>query len=179
MWLVNENITLRALEPEDLDLLYSWENQSEHWDSTSTIQPYSRFALREYISQAAANIYESKQLRLMIKDNQTQQTVGTVDLYNLDIHHSRVAVGLFVASEFQGNGYAKSALQLVEDYVFNYLNINQLYAEVSVENKVSIQLFSRAGFKVSYLQQWIKTAQGFEDVGFFQKFGEKKLKNKD
>ena len=175
MWLVNENITLRALEPEDLDLLYKWENQSEHWDSTSTIQPYSRFALKEYISQAAANIYESKQLRLMIEDNSSKQTVGTIDLYNFDIQHSRVAVGLFVASEFQGKGYAKSALKLVEDYVFNYLKINQLYAEVSVENKVSIQLFSQADFKATYLKQWIKTAKGFEDVGFFQKLRAEKV----
>ena len=34
--LVGENISLRALEPEDLDLFYQWENDSSIWKISQT-----------------------------------------------------------------------------------------------------------------------------------------------
>ncbi len=169
MWLENEYIKLRALEPEDLDLLYQWENQSEYWDSTSTIQPYSRFAIKEYISRIATNVYENGQLRLMIVDKLTDETIGTVDLFDLDMHNSRIAFGFFVAGKHQGKGFGKLTLSLIEEYVFNYLSINQIYAEVSVGNHVSAHIFRQASFQENRLLQWKKIKDEFEDVFLFQK----------
>lgn len=174
MWLSNDYIKLRALEPEDLDLLYSWENQSEFWDSTSTIQPYSRFALKEYISQIAANIYETGQLRLMIVEKENGQTVGTIDLYDFDIHHSRLAVGLFVAPEYQSKAYGTTSLKLIEDYVFNFLKINQIYCYVAKDNHISLKLFRSADYQETTIKAWIKTDKGFSDVSFFQKIKQDK-----
>ena len=42
-------MTLRALEPQDLDLLYTIENQQEMWDVCDTNVPYSRFDLDQYL----------------------------------------------------------------------------------------------------------------------------------
>ena len=36
-------VVLRALEPEDLDLLYGIENNPEVWDVSPTNVPYSRY----------------------------------------------------------------------------------------------------------------------------------------
>jgi diamine N-acetyltransferase len=93
MLLQNENIHLRPVEPEDLELLYRWENNPEIWSISDTRQPYSRFVLRQYIADSDKSIYEIRQLRLMIVDNISNETVGTVDLYDYDIHNSRVALG--------------------------------------------------------------------------------------
>ena len=38
--LVGENIRLRALEPEDLDLFYKWENDSSIWKIAKLISPF-------------------------------------------------------------------------------------------------------------------------------------------
>src|ERR1035437_8901968 len=123
----NENIRLRAVEPEDLDLLYVWENNPLLWEVGNTRNPYSRYVLKQYIIDSDKDIYENKQLRLMIVQIKTGLTIGTVDLFDFDIHNSRIALGLYVDAAFQGNGFAKSSLHLVEEYVFNYLKINQLY----------------------------------------------------
>ena len=48
-FLESENLLLRALEPEDLDILYEWENDPELWKYGSTLTPYSKFALRDYL----------------------------------------------------------------------------------------------------------------------------------
>lgn len=65
--LENETIRLRALEPEDLELLYRWENNPELWSLGNTMSPYSRYILKEYIRESHRDIFDLKQLRLMIE----------------------------------------------------------------------------------------------------------------
>ena len=169
--LQNDTILLRALEPEDLELLYLWENNSLLWDVGNTRAPYSRFALKQYIEQSELNIYESKQLRLMMVSAKTDEILGTVDLFDLDIHNSRIALGLYVDPKFQGNGFAKSALKLVENYVFNFLQINQLYCEIAENNIASRMMFEKEGYESNcILKNWIKTVDGFVNIIVFQRF---------
>jgi diamine N-acetyltransferase len=177
--LENEKIRLRAVEPEDLDRLYMWENNSQLWDAGNTRNPYSRFMLKQYINESERDIYESKQLRLMMVSKKTGETVGTIDLFDFEIHNSRIALGLFVDATFQGNGYAKTSLKLVEEYVFEYLKINQLYVQISQNNIASIGMFEQENFeKTGILKNWIKTLDGFENIVVFQQFSENYLKKK-
>lgn len=62
----DENILLRALEPEDLEYLYKWENDMDLWDVSDTLTPFSHYTLKKYIENSHEDIYTSKQLRLMI-----------------------------------------------------------------------------------------------------------------
>jgi len=169
----NETILLRAIEPEDLDRLYAWENNSQLWDVGNTRNPFSRFVLRQYIVDSDKDIYENKQLRLMIVCKATGETVGTVDLFDFDLHNSRIALGLFVDAAFQGKGYAKASLRLVEEYVFNYLKINQLYCHIAQTNTASMHMFEQEQYeKTGLLKDWIKTANGFQNIIVFQQFRE-------
>ena len=63
-------ITLRALEPEDLDALYAIENDVECWDVGHTSVPYSRYALHDYIANASADIYADRQVRRAIANEE-------------------------------------------------------------------------------------------------------------
>lgn len=74
--LQNNVVRLRAPEPEDLELLYSWENNPEWWELGNTLAPYSRYLLKEYIAESHRDIFDLKQLRLMIDLCSTGQTVG-------------------------------------------------------------------------------------------------------
>ncbi len=178
MALANKKLILRAVEPEDLELLYLWENMPEYWNTGNTRQPYSKFALKNYISQLHANIYDAGQLRMMMVSQADKETVGTVDLFDFDIHHSRVALGLFVAPDQHRKGYAKAALQLIENYVFDFLKINQLYCFIAVENKASVKLFSNENFSKVRLEKWIKSSADYDDVYIFQQFREDYLAKK-
>ena len=57
--LVGEHIKLRALEPEDLDVLFAAENDSNHWEFSGTLAPYSRDLLKKYIANAHQDIFEA------------------------------------------------------------------------------------------------------------------------
>ena len=169
----NENIRLRAVEPEDLDRLYAWENNTQLWDVGNTRNPYSRYILKQYIVNSDKDIYESKQLRLMMVSVKTGDTVGTVDLFDFDIHNSRIALGLYVDAAFQGKGYAKASLRLVEEYIFDYLNVNQLYCHIAETNTASMSMFEQEQYeKAGLLKDWIKTANGFENIVTFQQLKE-------
>jgi len=42
------SISLRAVEPADIDLLYHWENDTSIWKVSNTLTPYSHFQIEEY-----------------------------------------------------------------------------------------------------------------------------------
>ena len=66
--MINDDIIrLRALEPEDLECLYQWENDMDLWEVSDTLTPFSLFTLKKYIETCHLDIYTTKQLRLMIE----------------------------------------------------------------------------------------------------------------
>ena len=53
----NQLVQLRALEPEDIDKLYIWENDPNVWHVGQTNAPFSRFLLSKYIDSNENDIY--------------------------------------------------------------------------------------------------------------------------
>ena len=163
-------ITLRAVEPQDLEFLYRCENDMPLWAYGTNKEPVSVFALKEYINSCGKGIYESKQLRLMIVLNEQDKTVGAVDLYDFDYFNSRAGVGIYVMQEYQNQGIGAETLQLLTEYAFNFLNIHQLYAFVSADNEKSAKTFIKAGFALTAtLNDWQKNGNSFSDVNIFTK----------
>ena len=167
--LKGENIQLRALEPSDLETLYQWENDTSIWKVSQTIVPFSKHMLTEYLANAHQDIFTAKQLRLIIEKE--GRSIGTIDLFDFEPTHQRVGVGIWIADEGERQkGYAKEALRLMIDYVFNQLQLNQIYCNISSTNKVSINLFSSLDFiLVGVKKNWNKTQEGWEDELLFQR----------
>lgn len=170
MLLKNSQIALRAVEPEDLDILYKWENTTELWIHGNTLAPYSKLVLRQYINDALEmDIYQSKQLRLMIDLTDEEKTVGTVDLYEIDAHNRRAGIGILIDEEYRQKKIATQALQLMAEYAFDFLFLHQLYAYISMSNTKSLSLFEKAGYKeVGILKDWVQRGETFEDVQLSQ-----------
>lgn len=167
----NDNITLRAVEPEDLEFLYSCENNTKIWRYGSTTAPYSRFALKQYIADAQNDIYTNKQLRLIICTRlNPQKAIGAVDLFDFDPFHQRASVGIVIdGQENQRHGYAEQSLQLIAEYCFTFLNLHQLHCAIAANNEPSIRLFGKLGFiQCGQRIDWIKTENGFIDELEFQ-----------
>lgn len=172
--LENEIVKLRPPELPDIELLYVWENNMEIWKASNTITPFSRFVLKRYIETSHLDIWETKQLRLIIEaKNQSSLMfvpVGLVDLFDFDPFHLRAGVGILVANqEFRQKGYATEALKLLIRYAFNTLQIHQLYCNISAENTISLQLFKNIGFEeIGIKKDWLKTINGWQDEVMLQ-----------
>lgn len=155
--LTGNTLSLRALEPEDLEFVYSIENDESVWEVSSTQTPYSRFLIRQYLENAHQDIYEAKQLRLAICLKTNGTTIGLIDLYDFDPANRRAGIGIVIQhAEERGKGYGKEALGLLINFAFTHLNLHQLYATVGEDNTVSLQLFTGFGFQiVGTKKDWI------------------------
>lgn len=171
MFLKDGHIELRALEPEDIPLLYRWENDTTLWSFGVTITPYSRHALTEYVNKYShRDIYEAGQLRLAIEEISHRQAIGLVDLFDLDIHNRRAAVGILIDPNFRKRGRGSAALNLLASYAFHFLHLHQLYVHIPADNPASLALFRRCGYhEAGRLTGWsIRSDNSFVDTFLFQ-----------
>jgi len=163
-------IRFRALEPEDIDILFEWENDAEIWEISNTYEPYSKYILAKYIKDSQRDIYESKQVRMII-ESIDGKAVGAIDLFDFDPFHFRAGVGILIHDQKDRKlGYATDALQLLCTYAANYLRLHQLYANISEDNLASIHLFKNAGFEIiGTKKDWRRTLDGWKNELMFQK----------
>ncbi|MFH2141525.1 MAG: GNAT family N-acetyltransferase [Bacteroidota bacterium] len=155
--LESQRIKLRAIEPEDLELFYLWENNPDIWRVSNTLVPFSKFILRKYIENSHLDIFQTKQTRFMIVQIQTQKTIGTIDLFDFDSLNRRVGIGILIAeNEFKNKGYAYESIDIIKKYCFSFLDLHQIYCNIFEYNIASINLFKKAGFKqTSCKKDWI------------------------
>lgn len=164
-----KKISLRALEPSDVDLLYKWENDRSIWTLSNTVSPFSRFVLEQYVMNSHIDIYTTKQLRLMIELADTGKTIGAIDLFEFDPHNRRVGVGIFISDEERDKGYASSTLDLIINYCFNTLMVHQIFCNISADNKKSHFLFKNKGFKlIGVKKEWLLVENKWMDEFIFQ-----------
>jgi diamine N-acetyltransferase len=162
-------IVLRAPEPSDIDILYKWENDEKIWSVSNIITPFSKHTISKYIENSHIDLYESKQLRLMIDviegDDSLKRTIGTVDLFEFDPFHNRAGIGILIGEENdRKKGYASIVLDKIILYAFDTLQVHQLFCNISEENEESLMLFKKKGFKVTGTKkEWLKTKNGFKD----------------
>ena len=163
-------IRLRAMEPEDLDLLYGIENDSQLWDISTNNVPYSRYLLHDYIATSSGDIYADRQVRLII-ENRVGETVGLADLTNFDAKNCRAEVGLVIVSKHRHCGYGQQALMQLADYARRVLHLHQLYAIVDIANAHSLQVFQKAGFaETARLEDWLYDGREYHQAVLVQIF---------
>lgn len=174
----NPKVTLRAVEPEDVDRMYIWENDPELWPCGIVHAPLSRHQLWEYANSADFNPLTNGQLRMIIEvEDEGEQTAesgrdvrnhglkipcGTIDLYDVDARNGRAFVGIMLTREFRGKGIASEALESICKYAREALGLRLLAAEISADNLSSLNLFRRARFEqMGARPDWFLRPTGF------------------
>ena len=166
--LQRDGYRLRAPEPEDLGCMMQFENTPTLWEVSNTTGPYSRFQLKQYMETNQNNLYEDKQLRLMI-ENPDKQVVGIIDICNFDPFHNRAEIGIVIAGLYQGKGIGTLALLLLKEHCFDFLGIHQLYAYIDSGNASCKKLFQKCGFEeCAFLKGWMRTGKHYRDVVMMQ-----------
>lgn len=170
-FLEGKSVRLRALEPEDLTLLYQVENDPSIWNTSNATMPYSKFFLKQYLENQQGDIFTDKQLRLVIEHKEDRLPVGIIDLFEFCPLHQRVEVGVIVLEHVRSLGYGREAVQLIKDYAFNHLMMHQITAKVAVNNIPSLKMFKACNFKeTASLKDWLFTSDGFIDILVLQCF---------
>ncbi|CAM1350198.1 GNAT family N-acetyltransferase [Tenacibaculum ascidiaceicola] len=171
--LTGTHIKLRALEPEDLEFLFQIENNESFWEVSHTQAPFSKFLLKQYLENAHLDIFEAKQLRLVIDKKSTGKSIGMIDLFDFNPQHKRAGIGILIHPDFQQKGFASEALQLLINYCFTHLHLHQLYANITNNNTNSLHLFEKQNFKqIGIKKDWIFYNGTYKDELLFQLINE-------
>lgn len=167
---MNETI-LRPLEPEDLDVLYTIENDLELWNAGYTTVPYSRYILHEYIANSTCDIYADRQVRLMAVTKDGGDVVGIVDVTGFEPRHNRAELGLVVRKEHRHKGYGRNIVEKIIEYSREVIHLHQIYVVIDIDNEMSIELFKNCGFTVShYLEDWLYDGVKYRKAAFLTLF---------
>lgn len=169
--LSSSNIYLRAVEPEDLDFLYRWENCVEVWGDSNTLAPYSKLAIKEFIERSLSeSVFEMKQVRFMVCLCENDMVVGTADIFDIDGFNNRGEIGLLIDNNFRGRGFAKEVLDILCNYAKDILLLNQLCVHIATDNSSCLELFKKSDFiNCGTIKEWFRRKEGYKDVVFLQK----------
>ena len=163
------SIRLRAIEPEDLDLLYRIENDVKLWNIGTTNVPYSRYILHDYVANASDDIYTDRQVRMMV-ENEQHEVVGIADVVSFDPSNCRAEVGLIILNDYRRQGYGSSTLEAVAEYALSVLHLHQLYAYIDVTNEASLRLFQKMGYETSAtIKDWLYDGMNYRDAVLVQR----------
>ena len=161
-------VHLRAIEPEDLDLLYRIENDQTLWHLGTTNVPYSRYTLHDYVATSSDDIYVDRQVR-MIVENDAAEIVGIADVVSFDPANRRAEVGLIVMEAFRQQGYGSSVLSEIARYALDVLHLHQLYAFIDRRNEASLSLFRKMGYQESsVITDWLYDGREYHDAVLMQ-----------
>jgi diamine N-acetyltransferase len=168
MFISEESISLRIAEPEDARTIYEWENDRSLWRVSETSNPISQFQIEQFLL-GNGDLVTNRQLRLMIDLKSTDKAIGCVDLFEYDPINGHIGIGILIEQAYRGQGYAKKALALCIDYLFNNVMVHQIHCLIDIQNVESQHIFEKLGFKsCGTRKDWIKTPEGYVDAIFYQ-----------
>ena len=164
---------LRALEPEDLELLYTIENDTEMWNVGSQTAPLSRFHLRDYIANNACDIYKDEQVRYIIEvtEGKRKEAIGIIDLFNFSPQHNRAELGVAILKKHARCGYAQRAISEISKIGKNIIHLKQIYAIVPEEHHASLRMLEKSGFCFGgTLKEWLYNGEKYANATIMQLF---------
>lgn len=139
---MDNEIRLRALEQTDLRFIHQLNNNRSimsYWFE----EPYeSYYELEELFRK---HIHDNNERRF-IAENSDKQSVGLVELVEIDSIHRKAEFQIIIAPDFQGCGYARTLINKALNYAFTILNLHKVYLSVAVNNEKAIHLYEDCGF---------------------------------
>lgn len=161
------NISLRAPELADVDMMYRLENDPLVAQVSWGQGPVSRQMLWNYVHDYCADPLADHQMRLMIEAD--GETVGCLDISDIDTLNKRGFIGIGIEEKHRGRGVATEALRQAIAFSRDTLGLHQLVAIVPRGNAASMRLFEGNGFRTAgCLRSWIRSGNSYEDAIILQ-----------
>jgi RimJ/RimL family protein N-acetyltransferase len=147
--LFGEIVMLREYKREDLQYIRKWVNDPEVVDNLSDIFliPHSVDVTEDFLNSALKGSRQNT-YSFVIAARETEAYIGQVDLMNIDWKNRSAEVGIVIGeAENRGRGIGSETLRVLQEFVFNRLNMNRLQIIVHSYNTRAHQCYLKSGFK--------------------------------
>lgn len=146
--IITPRLALRDLEPSDGPRIFSYHRRPEvarfqSWgtDSVDSIQTYIR-GLAAIEPGTPGKWY---QVGIFLLDG--GKLIGDTGFHVLEHDPEQAEIGITLAPDFQGQGYASEALKALLSYIFTTQGKHRVFASVDPRNASSMKLLERIGMR--------------------------------
>ncbi len=145
MIIKGQDIVLRAIEPEDAEMLLNLINDPE----TEYMLGGWSFPVSVSNQLKWINTLNDDRgvLRCIIEAKQSSKAIGTAILKDIDYKNGNASIHIKICgSDYRGKGYGSQAIKAIINYGFNELRLHCIYAQINEDNVVSLKVFKKCGF---------------------------------
>lgn len=147
MKLETKRLIIRSITLDDKNEIFEYRCDKE----TNKFQgwiPESIDDVEIFIGKIAKKINEPESwFQFVIIEKETQRIVGDLGIHFFERDNNQVEIGCTLNKDFQNRGYATEALKRIIDYLFKDLKKHRITASIDPDNKNSIRLVERIGFR--------------------------------
>ncbi|MGP0586651.1 GNAT family N-acetyltransferase [Paenibacillus timonensis] len=146
--LMGDRIILREYRKEDLQYMRVWCNDPEIVDNLSDVFlfPHTVNGTEQYLNSILEGNTQQKGFVIAHKD--TEEYIGQIDLFKIDWKNRSTELGIVIGiKKYLGKGYGTEAIKVLQNFVFNRLNLNRLHLELHDFNQRAYRCYVKCGFK--------------------------------
>ena len=104
---------------------------------------------QKLISEATRQ--ESQDMMYSFWFQENGEVIGFLQIFGIIRHPFQSGhIEIVIFENFRKKGFGKKAIEALEDFSFNHLNLKKLVAPISPDNEASIALFKSIGFIKSH-----------------------------
>lgn len=159
-------LQLRPITPADAKAIFAYRSDAQTNQYQSFI-PESIGEVTEFIEDCAPELDElGTWFQLVIIHTETDQIIGDLGIHSLD--ENQVELGVTIAKEFQGRGYANEAMMNVMDFLFTQQKKHRIIASLDPRNTACISLMDRLGFRkeAHFIESYYQDGEWLDDVQY-------------
>ena len=141
-----EGIELRALQTEDVWLMYKWYNDARVMDDMASPQELFAPSIEEVRRSLERSVGSSRE-RYFIVQFAGGRALGFVSLTSIDVRNASAELTAVIGeTEEWGKGVGREATMRVVKYAFDVLNLHRIHLRVAEHNPRAIACFEASGF---------------------------------
>ncbi len=142
--LIGKKVYLSPIDKNDYIKYTEWINDMD-------ISMGMIFAAKLIDEESEKSILErlaKGEFNFAIIDIEKDEVIGNIGFPNMDYINRTCEAGIFIGNKnYWGNGYGTEAFNLLLDFGFNILNLNNIHLKVYSYNKPAIKCYEKVGFK--------------------------------
>jgi RimJ/RimL family protein N-acetyltransferase len=143
-----ERVALRAMERADLAAMEPWDHDPAEWPLVSEDPWLPRTLAEREAAYDAGELGRSTDRNASFVIEADGRPVGHVGLFGVDPHNRKARVGLGLAPDARGKGYASDALRVVLRYAFAERGLRRVQLEVLADNAPAVRCYEAVGFVI-------------------------------
>jgi diamine N-acetyltransferase len=138
-------IKLRQPEDSDLDLLVSIRNNFSLQAMLMSLPRASNTQrVRDWLNNHLSN---SQSVFFVIAETNTNIPCGYIQITNINFIHRNGELGICIDPYFQGKGYGKQAIYLLEKYIQEVFDLYKITLKVLENNHAAIRLYETLAYQ--------------------------------